>query len=192
MAISCATIVQEKMIKDIKIESNKVLWTFENRTITLELEDVFWASERKETHFIEIETGKNFKQKKVYFFNYAGEQILYYDLDAGTVEWSLQENRKKITVENMNQVGFFPQEKRIFIISSCGNQELLGYDTNGNYLFKVKNPSGFKMLYFSILRHDIIVVCDGEENQEDKYGRFRYNFFIDINTGKLTKGGVAY
>ena len=91
----------------------------------------------------------------------------------------------------MNQVGFFPQEKRIFIIS-CGNQELMGYDTNGNYLFKVKNPSGLKMLYFSNLRHNIIVVCDGEKNQEDKYCRSRYNFFIDINTGKLTKGGVAY
>ena len=179
------------MIKDIKIESNKVLWTFENRTITLKLEDAFWASERKEVHLIQIETGKNFKQNKVYFFNYAGKLILYYDLEAGTVEWSLQENMKKITVENMNQVGFFPQEKRIFIIS-CVNQELMGYDTNGNYLFKVKNPSGLKMLYFSNLRHNIIVVCDGEKNQEDKYCRSRYNFFIDINTGKLTKGGVAY
>ena len=96
------------MIKDIKIESNKVLWTFENRTITLKLEDAFWASERKEVHLIQIETGKNFKQNKVYFFNYAGKLILYYDLEAGTVEWSLQENMKKITVENMNQVGFFP------------------------------------------------------------------------------------
>ena len=75
-------------------------------------------------HLIQIETGKNFKQNKVYFFNYAGKLILYYDLEAGTVEWSLQENMKKITVENMNQVGFFPQEKRIFIIS-CGNQELI-------------------------------------------------------------------
>ena len=32
------------MIKDIKIESNKVLWTFENRTITLKLEDAVWGS----------------------------------------------------------------------------------------------------------------------------------------------------
>lgn len=29
-------------------------------------------------------------------------------------------------------------------------------------------------------------------NQEDKYGRFRYHFYMDINTGKLTKGGLAY
>lgn len=180
------------MIKDIKIESNKVLWTFENRTITLKLEDAFWASERKEVHLIQIETGKNFKQNKVYFFNYAGKLILYYDLEAGTVEWSLQENMKKITVENMNQVGFFPQEKRIFIISSCGSQELSGYDTDGKYLFRAKNPSGFEMLYFSRLRDHIVVVCDGGKNQEDKYGRFRYHFFMDINTGKLTKGGLAY
>jgi len=30
---------------DIKIVSNKVLWTFENRTIAIEIEDAFFASE---------------------------------------------------------------------------------------------------------------------------------------------------
>ena len=182
------------MFKDIKIEANKVFWTSEDKTIALELKDVFSASERKDTQLIEIETGKNFRQSKVYFFDCAGKLVLYYDLESGTVEWPYQENmeKKKLIVKNMKQVGFFPQEKRIFIISSCGNQELLGYDTDGKYLFKAKNPTGFEMLYFSRLRDLIAVVCDGGKNQEDKYGRFRYHFFMDINTGKLTKGGLVY
>ena len=121
------------MFKDIKIEANKVFWTSEDKTIALELKDVFSASERKDTQLIEIETGKNFRQSKVYFFDCAGKLVLYYDLESGTVEWPYQENmeKKKLIVKNMKQVGFFPQEKRIFIISSCGNQELLGYDTDG-------------------------------------------------------------
>lgn len=180
------------MFKDIKTESNKVFWTFDNRTITVELEDVWAASERKEMQLIEIETGKNFRQNKVYFFNPAGELVLHYDLESGTVEWPFQDKTEKITVKNMKQVGFFPQKKRIFVISSCGSQELSGYDTDGRFLFSVKNPPEFEMLYFSRLKDDIMVVCDGGKNQEDEYGRFRYHFLLDINTGKLTKGGLAY
>lgn len=99
---------------------------------------------------------------------------------------------KKINVNDLKQVGFFPQEQRIFIICSCEKQELLGYDLEGNYLFKVNNPIGFHMLYFTKLKDKIMVVCDGSKTHEDEYGRFRYNFFMDTNTGKLTKGGLAY
>ena len=180
------------MVKDIKIVSNNVSWTFEDRTITIEIEDVFFASERNEVQLIEIEAGKNFKQNKVFYFNFAGEMVLYYDLESSTVEWSIQGDIKKITVKNMKQVGFFPLEQRILIISSCGKQELLGYDIDGKYLFKVNNPSEYEMLYFAKIRDNIVVVCDGNKSQEDKYSRFRYNFFMDINTGTLTKGGLAY
>ena len=93
------------MVKDIKIVSNNVSWTFEDRTITIEIEDVFFASERNEVQLIEIEAGKNFKQNKVFYFNFAGEMVLYYDLESSTVEWSIQGDIKKITVKNMKQVG---------------------------------------------------------------------------------------
>lgn len=180
------------MVKDIKIVSNKVFWIFGNKRMAIEIEDAFFVSERKETQLIEIEAGKNFIRNRVFYFSFAGEPVLNYDLELGTVEWSFQGNIKKITVKNVKQVGFFPQELRIFIICSCGKQELLGYDIEGKYLFKVNSPSEFEMLYFAKLSDKIIVVCDGNKNQEDQYGRFRYNFFMDINTGKLTKGGLAY
>lgn len=180
------------MVNDIKIISNKVFWIFGNERITIEIEDAFFISERKEMQLIEIEAGKNFIRNRVFYFNFAGELVLYYDLKLGTIEWTFQGNVKKITVKNVKQVGFFPQEQRIFIICSCGKQELLGYDIEGKNLFKVDNPSEFEMLYFAELRDNIMVVCEGNKNQEDQYGRFRYNFYMDINTGKLTKGGLAY
>ena len=62
------------MFKDIKIEANKVFWTSEDKTIALELKDVFSASERKDTQLIEIETGKNFRQSKVY---YGGHRVFF-------------------------------------------------------------------------------------------------------------------
>lgn len=48
------------MVKDIKIVSNKIYWTFEDKRITIEIEDAFFVSERKEIQLIEIEAGKNF------------------------------------------------------------------------------------------------------------------------------------
>lgn len=84
------------MVRDLRIVSNKVLWAFEDKKITIEIENVFFVSERKEVQLIEIEAGKNFIRNKVFYYNFAGKLVLYYDLEVNTIEWYFQGNLKKL------------------------------------------------------------------------------------------------
>lgn len=180
------------MVENLKVISGNINWDFNNRNINLIIEDAFFASQNEELKMIKIDAGKNFIEKKVFYYDYNGNLELYYDLELGMIEWIFQGVKHNLIVNNMEQVGFFPQKQRILILCSCEKQELQGYSMMGELLFKVSNPSGFKMRYFAKMKDEIAVVCDGNKNYEDEYGRFRYNFRLNINNGNLIKGELAY
>ncbi|MDE7223157.1 MAG: hypothetical protein K2O34_05195 [Acetatifactor sp.] len=93
---------------------------------------------------------------------------------------------------NMKQVGFFPQKGRIFVIVAHNEQELQGYTLEGKQIFAASSPLEFEMQYFITANDKVMVVCDGNGENADKYGRFRYNFYLDTDTGELTKESIAY
>lgn len=180
------------MIANLEILSDSVSWIFDKKEIIIFAADVFFAAENKELNLVTIYTGKNFIEKKVLFYNFDGSLGLCYDLESSTIDWGVGGNSRHLCVKYMKQVGFFPQKERIFIVTGYNEQELHGYTLDGRRLFVANSPSGFEMKYFTIVNDRVTVVCDGNKENEDKYGRFRYNFYIDINNGKLTKGNIAY
>lgn len=180
------------MIENLRIVSGNVSWIYNNKNINIEVDDVFFVSKSEETKLIRINTGKNFIEKKIFYYDFNGKFVLYYDLELGTVEWVYQELRKNLNISNLKHVGFFPQDQRILILCQGEKQELQGYTLDGLCLFSVNDPPEFEMRYFVKVNDQIAVVCDGNQNQQDEYGRFRFNFLIDTNNGKLTKGTLAY
>lgn len=48
------------------------------------------------------------------------------------------------------------------------------------------------MQYISETAERLMIVCDKEDCAEDQYGRLRVNFYIDLFSGKLEKGNIAY
>lgn len=180
------------MVENLRVDSGSVDWIFDNKEIKLGIEDAFYASENKEIKLVKIDSGKNFIENKVYYYNFDGDLELAYDLELGIIEWVFQGEKKQLFIKNIKQVGFFPQEQRLFVICGFSNQELLGYTIEGNSIFKVDSPPEFRMMYFIKIKDEIAIVCDGNKKHEDKYGRYRYNFVIDINTGQLRKGSLAY
>lgn len=180
------------MVENLRIVSGNVNWIFNSIDINLEIKDAFFASEIEELQLIKIDSGKNFIENKVFYYNPNGDLELCYDLEVGIIEWFFQGDKKRLNIKNMKQVGFFPQKQRIFVLCNCKQQELQGYAIDGSSLFKVNNPPKFQMRYFVKTKDGIAVACDGDKDQEDEYGRFRYNFLIDINNGTLTKGSIAY
>lgn len=181
------------MISNLKISSNSVSWNFDDKEIVISADNVFFAAENKMLNFVKIDTGRNFVEKKVFFYNYDGLLKLCYDLELGTVEWIWGGINRYLCVTNLDQVGFFPQKGRLFIVANNGKkQELHGYTLEGKLLFTTSCPSGYQMKYFTIADKKIIIVCDGNKENEDEYGRFRYNFYLDIDNGEFTKGNIAY
>jgi hypothetical protein len=180
------------MINNLKVLSGEVCWIYNNIEIKLEIPNAFFASENNETNLVKIDSGKNFIESKVYYYNFEGVLVLYYDLDRFTIEWFNQGLTQKLVIDNMNQVGFFPEIKRVFVISNFVEQELQGYNINGDRVFKVNAPAGFRMLFFTKIEEEIAVVCDGNKYQEDVFGRSRFNFLLNVDNGKLSKANLAY
>lgn len=180
------------MIENLNVISGCVTWKNKGSNIILKIEDAFFATENEELELIHIESGKNFMASKVYYYSYDGNLELYYDLNLNIVDWTYQGKQKNLIINHLKQAIYFPQKQRIFILSDGDRQELYGYNLLGDCLFKVNQPIGFKMLYFTWIKDEISIVCDGDKNYEDQYGRSRYNFLLDINNGNLSKGSLAY
>lgn len=179
------------MVESLRIYSGKVSWIYNLKEISIEIEDAFFVSKSDETELITINAGKDFISKKIYYYDYNGNFILSYDLELGIITWVYQ-GLKNLNINNLKHVGFYPQNQRIFILCQNEKQELHGYNLDGKLLFSVNDPPGFEMRYFVQIDDQIAVVCDGDQNQQDGYGRFRFHFLIDIDNGRLTKGTLAY
>ena len=183
---------RKQMIENLMVTSGSVNWNFNNKEISIEIENAFFASEIKETNLIKIDCGKNFIESKVYYYNFEGNLELSYNLYTFTIEWFFRDVKKRLVIANINQVEFFLQYKRFFVLSGSEEQKIYGYRIDGKQLFEVNAPEGFKMLYFTRIKEQVVIVCDGDKEQKDAFGRYRYNFFLNIDSGKLTKGDLAY
>ena len=56
-------------------------------------------------------------QAKVYYYFYDGNLELYYDLNLNIVDWTYQGKQKKLIINHLKQVIYFPQKQRILILS---------------------------------------------------------------------------
>lgn len=179
-----------KYIKDLNISSNIVSWTFEDQNIQLEINDVFFAVEN--SNLVKIDSGKNYIENNVYYYEPDGSLKLHYNLKDGIVEWYHQNSKKQVSFRHIENVGFFPNKQQLFIIYNDTEQKLKGFTLDGKCIFEAGSPKDFKMLYLSETEESPIVVCAGKDNYTDEFGRFTYNFYIDIDNGNLTMGCLAY
>lgn len=177
------------MIENLLVNSNEVTWSFGNKIIKIELDNVFYASSDEENEYISIECGTNFIKDSVYFYDFNGELQFSYILSLGVLNWNTSNVEKSLEIKNLKDVGYFPQKQRVFVLAGDCVQ---GYDLLGEFLYNIKSPNGYKMIYFGEYKDSLFVVCDGDKNHEDKFGRFRVNFIIDKDSGNLTKGELAY
>lgn len=64
------------------------------------------------------------------------------------------------------------------------------YDKNGKYENSIRAPKGYRYYRFFSVKNDIIVVCQGDTDKADLFGRNDWKFkCID---GEWIKDGLAY
>ena len=179
------------MISNLQYTKEQVIWKFMQKEVNLKLNDVIFASEDIENNYISIDCGKKFETEKVYLFDFSGNLLLNYDLEKGHIAWKYNSSEKEMNIKNLLLVGYF-LEKNIFLIMYQGrHREVVAFDLNGEFLFEVIKPEGFEMMYFQEFPHYVSIVCDGDDSQVDKFGRGRCNFKLNLETGYLTKEGLA-
>jgi len=179
------------MIRDLQYSKDQVSWTFKQKEVILKLNNVIFASEDIENNYISIDCGKNFETEKVYLFDFSENLLLNYDIEKGRIAWKYNSSEKEIDIQNLLLVGYFLQKNLLLIMYQGRHREVAAFDLNGDFLFEVIKPEGFEMMYFQEFPHYVSIVCDGDDSQVDKFGRGRFNFKLDVETGYLTKESLA-
>ncbi|WP_332651807.1 hypothetical protein [Lysinibacillus sp. 54212] len=180
------------MIRNLQYSKEQVSWNFRQKEVNVKLNNVIFASEDKENNYIRIDSGENFETKKVYLFDFIGNLLMSYDIEKGHMAWKYNSSEKEMDIQNLLQVGYFPQKNMFLTMYQGKNREVAAFDLNGDFLFEVIKPEGFEMMYFQEFKDYVSVVCDGDDSQVDKFGRRRFNFQLNADTGYLTKEGLAY
>jgi uncharacterized protein with WD repeat len=179
------------MIENLTNSGDKITWKFQGNTIELDIKDAFFASTDSTEKYVYIEAGKDFQSDRSYYFEPNGQLHFFHDENQGKISWEFKGVKNNIYDIGEINVGYYPEKERIIILN-ISNALIKGYNLEGELLFSVPEPKGYKMQYSSILEERLLVVCDKEEGTVDQYGRFRVNFYIDSISGELEKGNIAY
>lgn len=179
------------MICNLQFTKQLVSWTFMQKEVNIKLNNVIFASEDIENNYINIDCGENFETKMAYFFDFNGNLLLKYDIEKGHISWRYNSSEKELHIQNLLRVGFFIRKNLLLVMYQGMHREVAVFDLNGDFLFEIIKPEEFEMMYFQEFPHYISVVCDGDDSQVDKFGRGRFNFKLDIETGYLTKKSLA-
>ncbi|CCO10748.1 hypothetical protein BN424_1251 [Carnobacterium maltaromaticum LMA28] len=95
-------------------------------------------------------------------------------------------------VTNLENVGFYLSKGIILIMYKANENEAFFVDLKNEFLHEVNKPKGFQLAYFEETKNNILIVCNGDAENTDKFGRDQKNFILDISTGELQENRIAY
>lgn len=171
----------------LMFNQGEVSWIHDGQKIVVRVKDFIYAT-KKEGQYVYIECGKNHLLDNAYYYDLTGNLILFYRID----EEILRIGNKRLHINDLKLASFYPNQNIILLLVGDRKKKIIGYNLEGIQLFETESPIGFEMKYFQTNGKEIYVVCDGDKQYADKYGRISYNFLIELRTGKLTKGTLAY
>ena len=180
------------MIDELIYNDKKITWNY-NKKIELFFENAVLAREDKSNGYVVVKFKKNPWKEKYLYYDYDGNLIMESNIKEEYIWWKYNNDEKKIRIENLISTLFSVKRKVIIVryeFEKIDKALVLNFD--GDFLCDINPPKGFKLWYFSDDREGIRVACDGTIEYADSYGRTSYWFLIDLETGKLTKQGLAY
>lgn len=179
-------------MKNLIYNNDLISWNYGQNTIKIEIKDIFFTSYNEETKLIYAETGQNFIKQSVLYFDLDGNNVMNYNFETGEINWMYHEISNHLKFDELIQVGYFPLKNLLLIMLNKSKRDVIALDLDGEYLYEVEKLIDFEMLYFQEFPDYIAIVCEGSKNQEDKYGRNRFNFKLNLDTGILDKEDLAY
>ena len=141
-----------------------VNWKYENKSYSYVVEGIIFATESNDMIFLEIYENKTFSYR---FINLNGKDILWYD-------------------ENGN-LKLFDSD------GHCINEHRYNElkTVKGDEITKISPPFGYAFYRF-IDGEKLSVICQGNNNTADKYGRNDWNFKYDFLNNTWHKESFAY
>lgn len=168
---------------DIIYLENGLKWNNGDSEVVYEANNIEFASDSQEFIYVEI-------------INDGGTEYRFVDLNGNDICKYDESNVLKIRVEDkwINKVyeeiiDVYIVNEKIYAIVSPTNIDV--FEFSSKYFGTIKSPVGFDFSRF-IDGEKLSVVCQGELDNADIYGRKDYRYEYDNLTNNWVKIGIAY
>jgi hypothetical protein len=171
-----------------------VSWIFEGRLLIRKFKNLQFASLNIENNYVYIEAGQNYKQDEIYYILENGNILFVCNKKENIISWRNDYSEINVLCDNIIATKYYINQYTILVIVliNISNTMLLGYQIDGTLLFRVSPPENYKLLYFSTFENNPAVIGERIKGFEDDYERSRCHFIINLKSGDLTKGTIAY
>ncbi|WP_010050380.1 hypothetical protein [Carnobacterium maltaromaticum] len=180
------------MLNGFCFDSNKVEWFINEKKVEKKLDNIIFCSIDKINNQVFVQTGNDFVTENVYYFDFLGNLSLEFHKKNGKIQWNYNNKMYEENVTNLENVGFYLSKGIILIMYKANENEAFFVDLKNEFLHEVNKPKGFQLAYFEETKNNILIVCNGDAENTDKFGRDQKNFILDISTGELQENGIAY
>lgn len=171
-----------------------VSWFYNEKMIERKFDSIYFASINLDEKQVYVEAGKNYSQDEICYLSFEGELIFIFNKIENKIKWKVLNNSIEVNCEGLKHAKYFKSQAVILVISiiNQAKENLICYDVEGNLLFEKESPLGYKYVYLSSFEGTPSVVCEGGDLKVDSFGRNTWHYIINIKTGELLKGGLAY
>ena len=179
------------MIDGLIYNDKRITWNYEKK-IELFFEDIVFAYKDEYNGYIVVELRKNSDKEKKLYYDYDGNLIMESNVKEKYIWWKYNNDEKKIRIENLTSTLFSVKRKIIIVRYEFAKKDkAFALNFNGDFLYDINPPEGFKVWYFSENKDGIRVACINIVIPATTPGRHDYWFKINLSNGRLTKDGIA-
>lgn len=181
-------------IKDLEWGSDTVSWSYNGKTITKKYPNIDYADDDINEGHIYLTCGNEGSEDQKIYLDLQGEELFSADEKNGVVSWKHEGGLFEYKNQHLNQALPYFSEQRVLLLLKDENhkQVLLGFNIDGEKRFETEPPAHFSFYYLSETAGKPSIVCEGDRLVADQFGRNSWHFLIDLETGELVKGELAY
>ncbi|HBF36798.1 MAG TPA: hypothetical protein DDW50_05710 [Firmicutes bacterium] len=181
----------EKFIWDT--DKQTVSWEYGGKSIQKTFVNAHFAFINTQGNFICVEAGNDYSQDQIYHLSFDGEPIFTFDKVNGKVSWLYQDQRVEIDCQNIVEAQLYSGQGVVIVMMEQNqNRKLQVFTLEGVLSLEKAPPQGYSFVNLSTSKNQPSVVCDGGKDLADVYGRSRWHFAINTQTGDMTKENLAY
>lgn len=177
---------------DIKIDES-VKWEQDGEIVEIKIADVLVAK-KYGLNKVYIKRLDNDKSEINEYYDLKGKLIYSYARKSGKVVCYDNAKIDEFIVNDLISIKYCKKHKRF--VTQVGtkriNSRMFLLNNVGDTLYEVKAPMHYTFYSLSENDNEIEIICQGDEQMADKFGRNDWRFSIDVLLGELIKQSLLY
>lgn len=177
---------------DIKIDES-VKWEQDGEIVEIKIADVLVAK-KYGLNKVYIKRLDNDKSEINEYYDLKGRLIYSYARKSGKVVCYDNAKIDDFIVNDLISIKYCEKHKRF--VTQVGtkriNSRMFVLNNVGDTLYEIKAPMHYTFYSLSENDNEIEIICQGDEEMADKFGRNDWRFSINVLSGELIKQSLSY